>query len=240
MILGWGPGMRPEPWVADGELLVKPIPKRVADNIVRNGHYSRSVVWSSSLHFGVFWTGAAGKPIGALQFGPGMNPASGARIVSGTERNGWLELNRTWLADEKPPNCASRAIAFSLRLVHQARPAVRWVQSFADSRCGKMGAVYQAASFLFCGSHDSTFFLLDGEWFHKSLVGRAEFDSRGWWSGPKAARLREGFSRATPHTFTQYRYIKFLDPRARKRLLLPVLPFPKPERSALPVAELPA
>ncbi len=218
-------GHRPVEGCTDGEIEVRPIPKPQADEIIRRGHYSRSVAWSSSLHFGVLHGGAV---IGALQYGPAMNPASGARVVADTSPEGWLELNRMWLADEKPQNCATRAISFSLRLIRRLRPQVEWIQSFADSRCGKLGAVYQAASFLYLGSHDSTFYLLDGEWFHRSMIGRKETDKRGWGSGPKIARLRGREHEAVPHTFTQYRYLRFLDPRARKRLLLPSLPYPKP------------
>jgi Enterobacteriaceae phage adenine modification enzyme len=209
----------------DGQIEVRPIAKAQADALIRAGHYSRSVVWSSSLHFGVF---ADNTIIGAIQYGPAMNPASGANIVADTLSDGWLELNRMWLADDKPRYCATRAIAFSLRLIKHLRPSVEWVQSFADSRCGKLGAVYQAASFIYCGSHRSMFYEIDGEWFHKSMKARAPVDSRGWWSGPKIAFFRDNEHRAVVHTFTQYRYLRFLNRRARKRLTLPELPYPKP------------
>lgn len=218
-------GGRPLDALHDSEILVRRIEKATADRLIREGHYSKSVVWSSSDHFGVFSGGAS---IGALQFGPAMNPASGAKVVEGTQGDNWLELNRMWLAEDKPANTATRAISFSLRLLKRDKPALKWIQSFADGRCSKLGAVYQAASFLYCGSHDSTFYELDGEWFHKSMKGRAEYDKRGWWSGPKIARFRAGEDRAVAHVFTQYRYIRFLDQRWRSRLLLPVLPYPKP------------
>lgn len=209
----------------DDEVRVRLIPKDDADAVIRAGHYSRSVVWSSSVHFGVY---VGGSMIGALQYGPAMNPASGSGVVDGTLPENWLELNRMWLSDEKPANTATRAIAFSLRVIGKIRPAVQWVQAFADERCGKAGGVYQAASFLYVGSHVSTFYELDGEWFHKSMLGRKEYDKRGWWSGPKIARFNANKDRAVPHRFKQYRYLRFLDRRAAKRLRLPVLPYPRP------------
>lgn len=213
--------------LGDSEIEVRVIFKEAADEIIKAGHYSRSVVWSSSDHFGVYSTEDE-RLLGAIQFGPAMNPASGGSIVRGTEPEQWIELNRMWLSDEKPPNTATRAISFSIRLLRRSRPELKWIQSFADSRCGKAGAVYQAASFVYCGSHRSVFYELDGEWFHKSMLDRPEIDKRGWWSGPKIARLREGRSRATRHEFRQYRYIRFLDRRWRGRLLLRELPYPKP------------
>ncbi len=207
-------------------LSVRLVAKDRADEVMVANHYSHSAVWSSSVHLGVF----AGEDfIGALQLGPAMNPASGASIVRNTEPDQWLELNRMWLADEKPENTASRAIRYALTLVRRRRPRVSWIQSFADERCGKLGAVYQAAGFLYCGSHVSTFLHADGEWFHKSLIGRAKIDKRGWGSGPKAARLAECIDRATRHDFRQYRYIRPLTKWARRELLLPVLPYPKPD-----------
>ena len=207
------------------DLRVEMIDKERADEIIRRNHYSGSAVWSSSFHFGVFQSDAL---IGVLQFGPAMNPASGAKIVAGTKTDQWLELNRMWLSDDKPDNAASQAIAFAVRVVRRRRPTVAWIQSFADERCGKLGAVYQAAGFLYCGSHLSTFYRAGGEWFHKSLLGRAAVDSRGWGSGPKAARFRELRDEAEAFTYRQFRYIKILRPWARRALLLPILPYPKP------------
>ena len=206
------------------DVLVRPIHKDTADDLIRAGHYSGSVVWSSNRHFGVFHHG---RLIGALQYGPAMNPASGGKVVRDCRPGEWLELNRMWLADEKPANCATRAIAYSLRLLRHRLEPPTWVQAFADSRCGKLGAVYQAASFLYLGSHETTFYELDGEWFHKSMRGRPLVDKRGWRCGPKIRRFLANEDRAVPHTFTQYRYAKFLRRGARKRLRMPVLPYPK-------------
>lgn len=204
---------------------VEAIPKVDADREVAARHYSGSVVWSSSVHLGVF---AADDLCGVLQFGVGMNPASGAKVVEGSDGSDWLELNRMVLFDNAPPQSASRAVSCAVKYLRRARPALRWIQSFADERCGKWGGVYQACSWTYLGSHETTFYLLDGEWFHKSLLGRAEVDGRGWGSGPKAARLRAGRERAVPHTFRQFRYFKALTSGTAKRLLLDSYPYPKP------------
>lgn len=206
----------------DGTVRVEVIPKERAEGIIRAGHYSGSTCWASSMHFGVF---VAGEIIGALQYGPLMNPASAQTIVAGSTARSCMELNRMWLRDEKPTNTTTRALAFSLRVLRSRRPDVEWVQSFADERCGKLGGVYQAASFLYCGEHIGTFYELDGEWFHKSALNRT--DRRGWGTGPKIARFNAGADRAVEHTFRQFRYIKPLTRGARRRLLLPTLPYPK-------------
>jgi hypothetical protein len=199
--------------------------KEIADELIRTLHYSHSVAWASNLHFVVEYHG---EQIGALQFGPAMNPASGDNVVAESTPCTWLELNRMAFSPDRPADCATQVLSMALRLVRHLRPKVEWIQSFADERCEKFGAVYQAASFLYCGEHRSTFYELDGEWFHKSAWKRAPVDKRGWGSGPKLARFNANRERATAHTFRQFRYIKFLVAKARKNLLLPVLPYPKP------------
>ncbi len=212
-----------------GEWAVVEMPKAQADELVRRHHYSGSVVWSSSVHLACTIGGAFA---GVMQLGPAMNPASGHRVVAESTRDSWLELNRMWIDDAAPPQSASRLLSLVLRYLRAARPAVEWVQSFADERCGKLGAVYQACSFLYLGSHASTFYELDGEWYHKSMIGRPAVDRRGWGCGPKIARFQAHIDRATPHVFRQYRYWKGLRRGVERRLLLPALPYPKPGNEA--------
>ena len=79
----------------------------------------------------------------------------------------------------------------------------------------------------YIGSHETTFYHLDGEWYHeinKTAIKRG---------GKRGQYLRENFHRATAHKFKQYRYIKFLQRAARKRLntaLFKIQPYPKPNK----------
>lgn len=204
----------------DAEFQVREIPRSEAVGIILRHHYSHRIVNNSYVHLGVFHHGCL---LGALQYGYAMNPSSGKNVVSATGNRDYLELNRMWLSDSIPRNGESMAISFSLKFIKAVYPAVQWVQSFADERCGRWGVVYQACSFLYCGQHHTTFYELDGDWYHKILatsVGR---------QGDRSKHLRANLHRATRHVFRQFRYVFFLRPAARKRLLLPVLPYPKPE-----------
>ncbi|HCO1273191.1 TPA: protein mom, partial [Escherichia coli] len=83
---------------------------------------------------------------------------------------------------------------------------------------------YQASNFDFIGSHESTFYELDGEWYHEIAMNAIK---RG---GQRGEYLRANKERAVVHKFNQYRYIRFLNKRARKRLntkLFRVQPYPK-------------
>lgn len=204
------------------DLHVATIPVWLARLIVCKFHYSKRIVNNSYLHLGVF----AGRDlVGVMQWGYAMNPSSGARVVIGTENRQYMELNRLWVHDCMPKNTESRVISYALKTIKLLYPSVEWVQTFADERCGKFGVVYQASNFEFVGSHKSVFYELDGEWYHKIAM-----TTKGQKAGSRGAYLRDNAHRATAHSFNQYRYIKFLNKRARKRLntkLFSPQPYPK-------------
>lgn len=195
------------------------IPRSVAVDIIRRHHYSQRIVNNSYIHLGVYM---AGNLMGALQFGYAMNPASGKTIVTGTGNREYLELNRMWISDAVPRNGESTALSYAIRYIKRVYPQVGWIQSFADERCGGAGVVYQAANFLYCGSHRTRFFELDGEWYHEMMMNRTAG------GGGRALHLQANRDRAVPHHFRQFRYIYFIDRRRLPFLRLRVQPPPKP------------
>lgn len=205
----------------DAAYRIQVIPVALARETIRANHYSQTIVNNSYIHLGVYWRGDFA---GALQFGYAMVPNSGRKVVAETENRQYLELNRMWVSDLVPANGESMAIAYAIRFIRAKYPGVKWIQSFADERCGRWGVVYQAANFEYLGFHWSDFWRLDGEWYHDLLVTAHK---KG---GGRGRYLRENIARAEKHRFRQFRYIRFLDPRARRRLLKPlVTPYPKPE-----------
>lgn len=201
------------------DLYVAVIPRHLAVRLIREHHYARSVVLNSYVHLGVFHGGSLR---GVLQWGYALNPARASHVVAGTGSTDYLELNRMWLSDLCPRNSESRAIGYALAYIRRALPQVRWVQSFADERCGRLGVVYQAANFLYVGCHETVFYEIDGEWFHVMLrTAHKKMGQRG-------ERLRAGMDRAKVHRLRQFRYVRFLHQGARKHLRLRVLPYPKP------------
>jgi hypothetical protein len=189
-----------------------------ANEVIRAGHYSRTVYRTSSVHLAVLIDGAE---VGVLQFGPAMNPASAPSIVAETAQDEYLELNRMWLDDSAPRNSESRALSLAFTYLRQSRPRVGWVQSFSDERCGRFGVVYQAAGFGYYGEHASTFWEIDGTFYHNSCM-TSDPDRR-----PVNAFVQERRDRATPYEFRQFRYLKFLRRSFRSRCLLKEQPYPK-------------
>lgn len=182
------------------EFCVRDIPREKANAMIISNHYSGKIYNLSEHHHGVYIDGTL---VGCLQWGPGMNPSSGESVVRGTKQGEWLELNRMWLSDKAPRNSESMAVSYSIKLLRKQRPEVKWLQSFADERCGCLGVVYQACSFLYLGEHTSIFWELDGEFYHNisATVRGEELKKR-----KGAAFLQANIERAKKHEFRQFRY----------------------------------
>lgn len=207
-----------------GDLIVEPMDRDTANELIVANHYSGKFYNASYIHLAVVW---GEELVGVLQYGYAMNPTSQGGVVAGTEPDQYLELNRMWIDDRMPRNSESAAIALSLKFIRAAHPGVRWIQSFADERCRLFGGVYQACSFLYCGEHTAVFWEIDGQWFHNSIMTRDPDLT------PSAKWAQDNRERATPHNLRQFRYVKFLRPKYRRDLLLPVLPYPKPHAAGL-------
>jgi hypothetical protein len=197
---------------------VKEIERNLANEIIVKNHYSGNFYKATYIHLGVF---IDGELLGVLQYGYAMNPASCSSVVAGTERDEYLELNRMWLDDKAARNSESRAISYSFKYIKGRYPKIKWVQSFADERCGGFGLVYQACSFGFYGEHKSLFWTLDGEVFHNSLMTRNPELSKS------AKKLQENKERATSEELRQFRYIRFINKRYKGKCLLDEKPYLK-------------
>lgn len=222
--------------MADGRVIgfgtndfyVEEIPRPIATGMIRALHYSGTHVNNGRIHLGVFQGKTQKHIVGVLQLGYAMNPRSQEKVVANTAVDEYLELNRMWMSEEAPRNSESRAIAYAFKYLRRAYPKIAWVQSFADERCGRLGVVYQAANFLYLGYHWTTFYWLDGVWYHEVNMTAIK---RG---GLRGQYLRANRHRAEAHRFRQFRYIYFLKTRARRNLRLKVRPYPKPANDNTP------
>lgn len=189
---------------------VKEIDKDLAIKTIKENHYSKKTYNGTYINLGVF---IKDEFLGVLQYGYAMNPASCDSVVEGTEMNQYLELNRMWLDDKAKRNSESMAISYSIKYIKGKYKTIKWIQSFADERCGGLGIVYQACSFRFYGEHTSSFWELDGETFHNSIKTSEKAGKRGYnlLNDPKNK------DRVNHYQLRQFRYIKFLDKRWVKK-----------------------
>jgi hypothetical protein len=195
----------------DDSFRVVEIERDVANRIIKENHYSKKYYSASYIHLGVYINT---ERVGVLQYGYAMNPASCSSVVAGTQLDEYLELNRMWLDDSAPRNSESKALAYSIKYIKRKYPKIKWIQSFADERCGKNGILYQAANFKYYGEHTAIFWTLDGVIYHNSLMTRNPNLSIS------AEILQTGKDRATSETLRQFRYLYFIDKKSRDNVLL--------------------
>lgn len=203
-------------------IIVKPITAASAARMVRRLHYSGKVVNNSQIHFGVFWND---RCEGVLQFGPPMDKSKVLGLVKDTRWNGMIELNRMAFSPRLPRNSESRAIAVAMRLIKKANPHIEWVLSFADAtQCGD-GTIYRASGFVLTSikPNRTIIRLADGSIVSSLTMtkGKHVMANRGKASIPEGAERIKGF---------QLRYIYFLNPAARQRLVPEPIPFSEIEK----------
>lgn len=227
------------------DLVVKPISAVDAAKIVKALHYSGKVVQNSQLHLGVFLNGKCG---GVMQFGPSLDKRKMLGLVEGTQWNEFLELNRMAFADWLPRNGESRCLGYAMRWIKKTYPHIKWVVSFADgTQCGD-GTIYRASGFVLTGikENDQIWAAPDGSRFARlsltdktslgqkkkaAVVSRTTMTKGGNNFATGAASMKAyqqaGFA---PLPGFQLRYIYFIDPAAKDRLTVPVIPFSEIER----------
>lgn len=212
----------------DVELRV--IPAKVAVPFVKSHHYSGKAVSNSCLHFGAFLDG---RLHGVMSFGPSMDKSKLIGLVEGTGWNNFLELNRMAFDDVLPRNSESRCISLAMRAIKRHAPQVKWVVSFADGcSCGD-GTIYRASNFVLTGikRNSAMLQLPDGTKLHKLSLNAHPAAPRPELGGRPFASLQGGLRQYVEETGAvllpgfMLRYVYFVDPKWRKRLTVPEIPF---------------
>lgn len=193
------------------EIIVKVIPAKIANTFIKKHHYSGKVVPNSTLHFGAFLDG---KLHGVMSYGPSMKKEGVIKLVEGTGWNEFIELNRMAFDDYLPRNAESHCIAKSIKLIKKNAPQVKWIISFADgTQCGD-GTIYRASNFVLTDIRRNTQIRVNPETgeklhamtaYHRKMIN----DFKSW-------DAMDGY---------QLRYVYFIDPKYRKRLTVPEIPF---------------
>jgi hypothetical protein len=215
------------------EIEIKVIPASVANPFVKRHHYSGKVVNNSQLHFGAFLDG---NLHGVLSYGPSIDKKKVIGLVRDTPWNGFLELNRMAFDDYLPRNSESYCIGATLRMIRKQAPQIKWVVSFADgTQCGD-GTIYRASNFILTGINiNKTIILMpDGSSVagltldHQQPTTKARYD-RMCGLDPSKSYTRSDYIKGGGKVMKGYqlRYIYFIDPKWRKRLTVPELPFSK-------------
>lgn len=120
-----------------------------------------------------------------------------------------------------------------MRWLKKTYPWIKWVVSFADgTQCGD-GTIYRASGFVLTGIKENTDMhrLPDGSVLSQMSLSAHYKTKQGGATSAGTSRGASGGSKIMKHIGGQklpgfqLRYIYFIDPSARERLTVPVLPF---------------
>lgn len=140
-----------------GDLLIKPVDKKLAEDMIVQNHYSHKWNFGSFgvFNFGIFRADEPDRCLGVAVYGYMKN--MNAKLFIHPNPKAWMcELNRLWIDDCLGKNAETVLIAASIKLIRQIDPNVVAIQSFADGRLG-CGTIYKAANFKYFGYHYTRF-----------------------------------------------------------------------------------
>lgn len=126
------------------------------------------------------------------------------------------------LHPELPPYSESFVLGVILRSLKR-NTALRFLVTYADPAQGHLGYIYQATNWLYAGQSSAMplYDLGDGKARHPRSVGHSY--------GTHSIKhfRRHGIEVKLVPQQAKHRYLYFLDPSWRPRLLAPTLPYPK-------------
>lgn len=182
---------------------------------VMNWHYSKSMPVGKTVKVGS-WEDE--RFIGALVFAYGANNNIGGPY--GLAQTEVCELVRVALAQHANP--VTRMVAVALRMLSTAQRGLRLVVSYADSREGHIGAIYQGGNWVFVGrSPGATEYLWRGRWVHSMQI--QTFIRKG--------DLQSRVGLPTRQAGDKFKYLYPLDDEMRARIAPLAKPYPKRVRS---------
>lgn len=148
----------------------------------------------------------------------GIPPSHQLMKVCGEEyKKNVVELNRLWCDDSSPKNSESYLISQSLKLLRQDKEYIKIIISFADTREGHLGYVYQATNWNFIGYSvaGGGSVLIEGKEYHQKSLNNKYGTS-------KIESLKEIFKTEDivyrPRS-KKCRYINFIGSKKEKKLL---------------------
>lgn len=178
-------------------------------------HYSKSLPVGKTVKIGAW---EKGEFIGCILFAYGANNNIGKPF--GLQQTEVCELVRVALRSHVSP--VSRIVAIALKLLRKLCSGIRLIVSYADSRQGHIGAIYQAGNWIFTGETEgATEYLFRGKWCHSMQI--QTFVRAGKLAGRVGLKTRKAGNK--------FKYLMPLDAAMKQQVMLLSKPYPKRARS---------
>lgn len=116
-----------------------------AEYACKKWHYSKKMPVNKTVKVGVW---EDNKFIGVVIFSPGATPAL-YKTYNITQQQG-CELTRVALTKHKTP--VSKILSLALKWLKKSNPGMKLVISFADTKEGHHGGIYQATNWIYVGN----------------------------------------------------------------------------------------
>ncbi len=191
---------------------------KAAKFAVMRWHYSRAMPASKIARLGV-WEGK--RFVGAIIYGVGANRHIARPFgLADTEA---CELVRVALAPGRA-HPTSRALGISLRLIKRQSPGLRLIVSYADTKQGHMGTIYQATNWVFLEAASQPYIRVKGRIVHPRTI--YEWYGRGGQSIPWLRKNVDPNAERVPMP-PKLKYVWPYDRELRQRLEAVSRPYPK-------------
>lgn len=186
---------------------------------VEKWHYSKVMPGFKTAKIGVW---EDNKFIGVLVYGLGSGGACDGRQYGLARHFEMAELQRVALNKHKVQ--VSKCIAISLKMIKNRYPKLQLIVSYADSKHGHIGKIYQASNWLYVGkvvTNDAI--LISGKVFHTRSV-RQKYSRFG---GIEYVRKYIDPNVKYVKTPEKYKYLYPLNVELKNELLKLAKPYPK-------------
>lgn len=210
------------------DIILKPIPSKIANAFVKKHHYSWKVVNNSQLHFWVFYKWLLG---GVMSYWPSTDKSKLIWLVEWTKWNEFIELNRMAFSDILPKYSESRAIAISIKLLKKKAPHIKWIISFADwCQCWDW-TIYRASWFDLTQVKENSRLIQLPDWRIEHQLSFEDWNSKlqkeknKAWYNSTIKFLDDKYKGRYKIPWFMLRYIKLIQPNWQKNY--EVLPYSK-------------
>ena len=183
-------------------------------------HYAKCV---PSVQYGFNIYNDSDEWCGVICYGNGATPnmPGSFGLCSGEA----LELVRVALNGKQGHGNTSKAVAMSLRYLHEINPLVKMIVSYADLDQDHAGTIYQATNWIYLGCMNKGSrgaFIVNGKKTHPRTIGSAGGVQSIEW-------VREHLDKNATIFYTKgkHKYVFCYDKRLRKKYLKQALPYPK-------------
>lgn len=189
-----------------------------AKHAVFRWHYSRQMPKSKLVRLGVW---EDGRFVGAIIYGCGANRHLARPF--GLEATQACELVRVALAPGRE-HPTSKCVAISLRMLRRQSPGLQIVVSYADTKEGHLGIIYQATNRIYLGAGFHPYLKVKGKIEHP----RSLYDRYGP-KGQSVPWLREHVDPRAERVemAAKLKYVWPYDKELRRQLEAAAQPYPK-------------